>query len=90
VRRIVLVLPLALGLLAAPLAADAQEPTKAIRIGLLLTGSPAAARHYLEALDQGLRELVYSDGQKVSFWARREKASIFQPAPSRHYPSHRR
>lgn len=57
---------LALGILVAPLAADAQQPGKVYRIGFLCPlfkpGGPALA-----ALRQGLRELGYVDGQNVVF-----------------------
>ena len=50
------------GLLAAPLAAEGQQPAKVPRIGILSAGA-ASARE--EALRQGLRELGYIEGQNV-------------------------
>ena len=55
----------ALGLLAAPLAADAQQPGKVHRIGYLSSGSSTAAPHLREAFRQGLRELGWVEGQNI-------------------------
>jgi putative ABC transport system substrate-binding protein len=55
---------LALGILAAPLAADAQPPVKVPRIGWLFTGDPARLPP-LEGFRQGLRELGYVEGQNI-------------------------
>ena len=55
-----LIVTLALSLLAAPIAAGAQQVGKVPRIGVLF-GSPAAS--WVEALRQGLRELGYVEGQ---------------------------
>jgi putative tryptophan/tyrosine transport system substrate-binding protein len=51
-------------LLAAPVAAEAQEATKIPRIGWL-ANNPPAAPHLLEAFRQGLRELGYVEGHNV-------------------------
>ena len=51
------------GLLAAPLAAGAQQANKVWRIGFLEAGSSSANRHFLDAFRQGLRELGYTEGQ---------------------------
>lgn len=66
---------LALGLLVAPLAADAQQPRKVPRIGWLSVGyDPCGARHpvseprrgfWQEAFLQGLHELGYVEGQNL-------------------------
>jgi putative ABC transport system substrate-binding protein len=53
------------GLLAAPLAADAQPVGKVHRIGYLASTSATAARHLLEAFRQGLGELGWVEGQNV-------------------------
>lgn len=60
-RRIVLA-ALVLGLLAAPLASDAQQPTKLPRIGVLW---PVADDAALEGFRQGLRGLGYVEGQNI-------------------------
>ena len=52
---------LTLGILAAPLAADAQPPTKVPRIGLLDYAA------FWEPLRQGLRDLGYVEGQNIAF-----------------------
>jgi len=61
-----LVALLAIFLLAAPLAAEAQAPTKVPRIGFLSSRSPADNPHLLEAFRQGLRELGYVEGQNIA------------------------
>jgi putative ABC transport system substrate-binding protein len=50
-----------------PLAAQAQQPNRMPRIGLLATGSLElpATRASLNAFRQGLRELGYFDGQNI-------------------------
>jgi ABC-type uncharacterized transport system substrate-binding protein len=57
---------LAGGLLAVPLAADAQLPAKVPRIGYLSPLSPTDNPHLLEAFRQGLRELGYVEGQNIA------------------------
>jgi putative ABC transport system substrate-binding protein len=52
------------GLLAAPLAAEAQPATKVPRIGFLAL-NPAANPHLREAFRQGLRDLGYIEGRNV-------------------------
>jgi putative ABC transport system substrate-binding protein len=59
-------------LLAAPLAAEAQPPSKVPRIGFLATNSPAEYPDLLEAFRQGLRDLGYVEGQNIAIeyrWA---------------------
>ena len=60
-------LSLALVLLVAPLAADAQPPAKIPRIGLLMPVSPDTAAINIEAFRQGLRDLGYVEGRSVAF-----------------------
>ena len=64
---------LAGGLLAAPLAAEAQQAGKVYRIGLLDFSAPDPARQaWWTALRQQMRQLGYVEGQNVSFeprWA---------------------
>jgi ABC-type uncharacterized transport system substrate-binding protein len=66
-RLIGFLVTLALGLLVAPLAADAQPGGKVARIGYLVTGgldSPET-RVLLDAFRQGLRERGYVEGQNI-------------------------
>ncbi len=55
---------LAGGLLAAPLAAEAQQAAKVPRIGLMATNL-AASPHLPEAFRQGLRDLGYVEGRNL-------------------------
>ena len=52
------------GLLAAPLAASAQQAAKIARIGVL-GNDPVGGAHLLEAFRQGLRDLGYVEGRNV-------------------------
>jgi putative ABC transport system substrate-binding protein len=68
-REIALSVILALGILAAALPPDGQQPAKVYRIGLLFSGlptpaSPAQARNR-EAMIEGLRERGYIEGQNL-------------------------
>jgi putative ABC transport system substrate-binding protein len=63
-----------LGLLAAPLAGNAQRPTKIPRVGLLSPSSVSDPRtvRYFQALRQGLRDAGYVEDQSIvieSRWA---------------------
>jgi putative ABC transport system substrate-binding protein len=53
------------GLLAAPLAAKAQQPAKVARIGYL-ANVPAVNPHLHESFRQGLRDLGYVEGRSVA------------------------
>ena len=71
-RRTDAILIFALGVLAAPLAADAQQRANVARIGVLgpLTASAIAPR--IEAFKRGLQELGYVEGQTIAIeyrWA---------------------
>src|SRR5882724_13039690 len=61
-----LLVTLALGLLVAPLAAEAQPPAKVPRIGVLSTGSPPATVAFFAPFIQGLRDLGYVEGQHIA------------------------
>jgi putative ABC transport system substrate-binding protein len=66
--RPVLMIILTLGLLAAPLAAEAQQPGKIYRIGFLSLGSPPTSvtpSSGIEAFRQRLREFGYVEGRNV-------------------------
>src|SRR4030095_14946585 len=62
-KQKITVLTLCAALLAFSFLAQAQQPKKIPRIGVLIAG-PAAARLY-EVFQQGLRELGYIEGQNV-------------------------
>ena len=68
-NRCAIGLLIALGLLMAPLVADAQQPTKVYRVGRLTAGSPPEVSPFVqrtaEAFRQGLRELGYVEGQNL-------------------------
>jgi hypothetical protein len=69
--RAALTVVLALGLLAAPLAAEAQQAGRIWRLGLLDYGSPDPARlAWWMAFQDRLRELGYVEGQNVVFQPR--------------------
>ena len=53
------------GLLAVPLAAEAQQAGKVYRIGFILTAANQEVVHLAKALDDGLRELGYVEGRNV-------------------------
>jgi len=66
-RSAALSLTLALGVLLAPLGADAQQPAKLRRIGWLSIASRTPeVSHLLEAFRHGLRELGYVEGQNIA------------------------
>jgi len=46
--------------------AEAQQPTKIPRIGVLAAATPATAAHLVEAFKQGLHEHGYVEGQNVA------------------------
>src|SRR3989449_1035695 len=55
-----------------PMAADAETPAKASRIGLMMSTTPVAASHIVAAFADGLRELGHVEGKNVVFeyrWA---------------------
>src|SRR5438093_13076706 len=59
------IVTLTLSLLAAPLAADAQQAGKVPRIGFLGVTSPSDRPSHLEAFRQRLRELGWVEGQNI-------------------------
>ena len=65
-RTIGLIITLAVGLLLAPLASDAQQAGKVPRIGLLgVSPESPTGRAVLDAFRQGLRDLGYVEGRSV-------------------------
>ncbi len=70
-RTIGLIVTLALGILSAPLAADAQRPGRVYRIGVLLPGAALSeAERQRSPLRAGLRELGYVEGENIAFEVR--------------------
>jgi hypothetical protein len=63
-------LTLTLGLLVAPLLADAQQALRLWRVAFLGAESPATSGHFLDAFRQGLRNLGYVEGQTITIEAR--------------------
>jgi putative ABC transport system substrate-binding protein len=57
---------LAGSLLAIPLAAEAQAPSKVPRIGFLSARPPTDNPYFIESFRQGLRELGYVEGQNIA------------------------
>ena len=64
-RQSAILLTLVLAMLGTPGAADAQQPSKTPRIGVLSPLSPSADGPNVKALREGLRELGYVDGQNI-------------------------
>src|SRR5262245_39955880 len=63
VRMCLIGLVLALSLVFAPVAADAQQGGRIYRIGVLLAASPSTSAPNLDAFREGLRELGHVEGQ---------------------------
>src|SRR4029450_4588324 len=71
-RLIGLAVTLTFSLTLAPLAVEAQRPTKVPRIGLLGGGSASTNAARTDAFRQGLRELGYVEGKNIvieELWA---------------------
>lgn len=73
ITRRVIIFMFAFATLAAPIVADAQQPEKVPRIGLLYPGSSSAAAENVAAFGQGLRELGYVEGQSIVIESRYAK-----------------
>ena len=87
-KPITLVVTLALVILMAPLAVEAQPPTKVYRIGYVRPGSASVSASETEAFTQRLRELGYGLGHMTvntcgkQFLRHCSKATGFiQPVP---------
>ena len=63
----IICLALSAVLFALCLSAEAQQPKKVPRIGILTTGFPASIAHLLEGFKQRLRELGYVEGKNVVY-----------------------
>ena len=71
-RRIGLAVVLAVSLVLAPLATDAQPAGRTVTIGYLGNSSPSHESHLIEALREGLRQLGYVEGRNLAIkyaWA---------------------
>lgn len=66
--RVSFIVTLAFASLAAPLAAEAQQPAKVARIGYLESGDPGTP--LVEAFRQGLRDLGWVEGQNIAIEVR--------------------
>ena len=64
-RTNALVVALALGVLAAPVAAQAQPAGRVARVATLWATSRAVAQPYLDAIEEGLRELGWVGGRNL-------------------------
>jgi ABC-type uncharacterized transport system substrate-binding protein len=64
-HRVLRSLPLAFALIAAPLAAEAQQTGRVYRIGYLQTSTREEQLHMVKAFEDGLRDLGYRVGQNV-------------------------
>ena len=65
---------LALQILSTPLAVDAQESTKIVRIGVLDGGDPSTSERLDKVFREGLRKLGYIEGHNIAIeqrWAGR-------------------
>jgi len=70
--RSALAAALALSVLVAPLAAEAQQAARVVRVGVLASGTTSAMATALDAFRQGMRELGYVEGQNTTMeyrWA---------------------
>src|SRR5947209_8487819 len=65
-----------LALLKAPLVAEAQESPKAVRVGWMSRGGPAAKDANLDAFRQGMRELGYVEGKSFVIEPRYAEGNI--------------
>src|SRR5881296_230831 len=69
----------ALGFVAVPLAADAQQPAKVARVSFLTTSSPESPEQRAAGIDpfrQGLRERGYVEGQNIVIEVRAAESKI--------------
>jgi putative ABC transport system substrate-binding protein len=70
ISRAAFTVVLVLAILAAPLAPDAQQPSRVPRIGYLEFGTAAPGTPFLEAFRQGLRDLGWVEGQNIAIQVR--------------------
>ncbi len=74
------IITLAIGLLGAPLAADAQQAKKVFQIGYLGNSTPSLESALVEGFRQGLRENGYFEGQNIVLHYRWAEGRI-EPLP---------
>jgi len=74
---VAILMPLALSLLCAPLAVEAQLPSKVARVGFLQVTSPRSAS-FVQAFEQGLRDLGYVEGQNLVIEFRTAEGNVEQ------------
>ncbi len=65
-RTVTFILPIALSILLAPLAADAQRAGKVPRVGWLGLPRQAANAELIEGFREGLRQLGYTEGKDIA------------------------
>ena len=65
IRQAGLIVALAVGIVAAPLAAEAQQAGRTVTIGYLGNSSPSLESNLLEAFREGLRQLGYVEGRNL-------------------------
>src|SRR5262249_40585575 len=80
-RVIGLAVVLALGLVIASLAAEAQQPLGRARVGVLSSSSPERERTYLASFEQSLCDLGYSQGKNLVIDRRYAAAGKFESLP---------
>src|SRR5438445_9032620 len=61
--------------------AQAQQPQKVPRIGILVGGSASSDSARIEALRQGLRELGYVEGKNIVIEYRYAEGKLDRPSP---------
>jgi hypothetical protein len=65
-KKIITVLTLCASIFALSFPAQAQQPAKIPRVGVLISASPSIASQRIHAFQQGLRELNYVEGRTSS------------------------
>ena len=63
-------------LLAAPLAAEGQQPGKVYRIGWMIGGSVSTSAHLIDAFRQAMRELGWVEGKNIEYEIRAAEGKI--------------
>src|SRR2546425_12639465 len=79
-RTLFLTVAIAVGILAAPLGAGAQQAAKMYRVGVLQTIPNTGATNYMEAVRQGLLDHGYIEGRNIVIEHRVSTAPKENPA----------